>query len=91
MSFTSLYQAWQGGRVTSASSKIVKTLKKKKLWGNFGPTHPHSAVHAAVSLGSVLPAVSSVEQPPVAVVTKVALVRPPLISINYYFYWSVHL
>ena len=59
----------------------------------FWPTHLHSAVHAAVSGRCVLPAVRPVQEAPVAVVPKVALVRPPLIKISYYYYyyWVIHL
>merc|ERR550517_1986226 len=39
---------------------------------------PHCAVHAAVPRRCVLPAVRSVQEPPVPVVAEVALVRPPL-------------
>ena len=45
-----------------------------------GTTHPHSAVHAAVARRCVLPAVRSIEEPPVPVVAKVALVRPPFLN-----------
>ena len=71
--------------------KVFPTNSIARKLETFWPTHLHSAVHAAVSGRCVLPAVRPVQEAPVAVVPKVALVRPPLIKISYLYYWVIHL
>ena len=63
--------------------KCFQLIALQEKLETFWPTHLHSAVHAAVSGRCVLPAVRPVQEAPVAVVPKVALVRPPLIKISY--------